>query len=338
MFCIVFRNRLISLFRVETTARESRDRSSIAPSSAGRASEGERAFDTPDHVFPQETRLPANSSSVHRSSFGDVGSLTPPRGKSFGKAGKCSASREDANLSSLEYRGERDEDLETFRSHGRGRPSSSTFEKRRGKEASSASSDQARKKASTTVDLSDVSASPTTVDLSNVKESPVQRVRQDVSQLLRDVEQLSNAYLPFAAFHPDFIITDEEKNIVERCLNVVVTLETDFRFRGCKYDDDNGIAASSLRRLLPQTWIGTDEMSSFLFATKLRALALGLGNAICFLDPLIFKDTSAKYYRQLSPSDKKYFLWKRFEKTIRCQTLTASGNIELKKVIAFLRG
>ena len=302
MFCIVFRNRLISLFRVETTARESRDRSSIAPSSAGRASEGERAFDTPDHVFPQETRLPANSSSVHRSSFGDVGSLTPPRGKSFGKAGKCSASREDANLSSLEYRGERDEDLETFRSHGRGRPSSSTFGKRRGKEESSASSEQAKKKPSTTVDLSDV------------KESPVQRVRHDVSQLLRDVEQLSNAYLPFPAFHPDFIITDEEKNIVERCLNVVVTLETDFRFRGCKYDDDNGIAASSLRRLLPQTWIGTDEMSSFLFATKLRALALGLGNAICFLDPLIFKDTSAKYYRQLSPSDKKYFLWKRFEK------------------------
>ena len=326
MFCIVFRNRLISLFRVETTARESRDRSSIAPSSAGRASEGERAFDTPDHVFPQETRLPANSSSVHRSSFGDVGSLTPPRGKSFGKAGKCSASREDANLSSLEYRGERDEDLETFRSHGRGRPSSSTFGKRRGKEESSASSEQAKKKPSTTVDLS------------NVKESPVQRVRQDVSQLLRDVEQLSNAYLPFAAFHPNFTITDEEKNIVERCLNVVVTLETDFRFRGCKYDDDNGIAASSLRRLLPQTWIGTDEMSSFLFATKLRALALGRGNAICFLDPLIFKDTSAKYYKQLSPSDKKQFLWKRFEKTIRCQTLTASGKIELIKVIAFLRG
>jgi hypothetical protein len=143
MFCIVFRNRLISLFRVETTARESRDRSSIAPSSAGRASEGERAFDTPDHVFPQETRLPANSSSVHRSSFGDVGSLTPPRGKSFGKAGK-----------------ERDEDLEAFISHGRGRPSSSTFEKRRAKEASSASSNQARKKASTTVELSNVSASP----------------------------------------------------------------------------------------------------------------------------------------------------------------------------------
>jgi hypothetical protein len=79
-------------------------------------------------------------------------------------------------------------------------------------------------------------------------------------------------------------------------------------------------------------------MSSFLFATKLRALALGLGNAICFLDPLIFKDTSAQFYRQLSPSDKNHFLWKRFEKTIRCQTLTASGNIELKKVIAFLRG
>lgn len=306
MYC--FRNRL-SLFRVETTARESRDRSSIAPSSAGRASEGERAFDTPDHVFPQEIRLPAISSGVHRSSFGDVGSLTPPRGKSFGKAGK-----------------ERDEDLEAFISHGRGRPSSSTFGKRRGKEASSASSDQARKKAETTVDLSDVSA------------CPVQTVREDVTQLLRDVEQLSNAYLPLAAFHPDFTITDEEKNIVERCLNVVVTLETDFRFRGCKYDDDHGIAASSLRRLLPQTWIGTDEMFSFLIATKLRALACGLGNAICFLDPLIFKETSVEYYRGLSPGDKNRFLWQRFENTIRCQTLTASGNIELKKVIAFSRG
>ena len=87
------------------------------------------------------------------------------------------------------------------------------------------------------------------MDLSNVSASPVQTVRQDVSQLLTDVEQLSNAYLPIATFNPDFIITDEEKNIVERCLNVVVTLETDFRFRGCKYDDDNGIAASSLRRL-----------------------------------------------------------------------------------------
>ena len=321
MYC--FRNRLISLFRVETTARESRDRSSIAPSSAGRASEGERAFDTPDHVFPQETRLPAVSSDVHRSSFGDVGSLTPPRGKSFGKAGE-----------------ERDEDLEAFISHGRGRPSSSTFGKRRGKDASSASSDQVKKKASTTVDLSDVSASPTTVDLSNVKESPVQRVRQDVSQLLRDVEQLSNAYLtgrlPILTFNPEFTITAEETAIVERCLNVDVTFKTDIRFRGCKYhEDDHGIMASSLKRLKPQTWIGTDEMLSFLFATKLRALACGLGNAICFLDPLIFKDTSARYYKQLSPTEKNRFLWERFERTIRCQTLTASGNIELKKVIAF---